>query len=141
LTAVGAKVTGPRQLQFDHALDAVLPPIALSSSSAPMRSPAMPMTRRPGLAICAPIAAGRPKPGGHHHDADLPGRARIALGRMSRALLVADEIMLDVALLEDFVIDRQYGCAGIAEDMFDTVSQSAWRTISPPFIGVSEELL
>jgi hypothetical protein len=62
LTAVGAKVTGPRQLQFDRALDAVLPPIALSSSSAPMRSPAMPMTRRPGLAICAPIAAGRPKP-------------------------------------------------------------------------------
>jgi hypothetical protein len=60
---------------------------------------------------------------------------------MSRALLVADEIMLDVALLEDFVIDRQYGCAGIAEDMFDTVSQSAWRMISPPFIGVSEELL
>jgi hypothetical protein len=27
-----------------------------------MRSPAMPMTRRPVLAICAPIAAGRPKP-------------------------------------------------------------------------------
>lgn len=60
---------------------------------------------------------------------------------MSRALRVADEIMLDVAPLEDFVMDRQYGCAGIAEDMSDTVSQSAGRTISPPFIGVSEELL
>jgi hypothetical protein len=43
--------------------------------------------------------------------------------------------------IEDFVMDRLYGCAGIAQDMFDTASQSAWRTISPPFIGVSEELL
>jgi hypothetical protein len=40
---------------------------------------------------------------------------------MARALLVADENVLDVFLLEDLVVDRQNSAAGIAEYMFDPV--------------------
>jgi hypothetical protein len=53
--------------------------------------------------------------------ADLAGRAGIAFGRMDRALLVADEDVLDLVLLEDRVIDRQHRAAGIAEQMFDAL--------------------
>ena len=40
---------------------------------------------------------------------------------MAGALLVANEDVLDVVLLEDLVIDRKHGAAGIAEDMLDAV--------------------
>ena len=57
-----------------------------------------------------------PGPGGDQHDARLAGRARIALGRVDRALFVPHEDVADVVLLEDLVVDREYGAAGIAED-------------------------
>ena len=40
---------------------------------------------------------------------------------MAGALLVADEDVLDLVLLDDLVIDRQDGAAGIAEDMLDAL--------------------
>ena len=40
---------------------------------------------------------------------------------MARALLVTNQDVLDVVLLEDLVIDRKHGPAGIAEDVLDTV--------------------
>ncbi len=55
--------------------------------------------------------------GGHQRNARLAGRARIALGGVARALLVADQDVLDLALLEDLVIDRKHGATGIAENV------------------------
>ncbi|MNT79393.1 hypothetical protein D3C72_2187220 [compost metagenome] len=40
---------------------------------------------------------------------------------MAGALLVTHQDVLDVVLLEDLVIDRQHGAAGITEDMLDPV--------------------
>ena len=51
------------------------------------------------------------------HAADLAGRARIALGGMNRALLVAHQDVLDLLLLEQRVIDRQHRAARIAENV------------------------
>ena len=59
--------------------------------------------------------------GGHQHHADLAGRAGIALGGVHGALLVADQDVAQRVLLEDRVIDRQDGAAGIAEDMLDAL--------------------
>ena len=53
--------------------------------------------------------------GGHHQHADLTGRARIALRRMARALLVAHQNMTQFILLKQGVIHRQHCPAGIAE--------------------------
>ena len=53
--------------------------------------------------------------------ADLAGGARIAFRRVDGALLVADEDVLDPVLLEQLVVDRQHGAAGIAEDMLDAL--------------------
>ena len=61
----------------------------------------------------------RARAGGHQQAADLAGRAGIAFRRMRRALFMADEDVLDLLLLEERVIDRQHGAAGIAEHMFD----------------------
>ena len=47
----------------------------------------------------------------------LAGGAGIALGRVAGALLVADEDVLDLLLLEDLVVDREHGAAGIAENV------------------------
>ncbi len=41
------------------------------------------------------------------------------------------------SLLEDFVIDRQHGAAGIAEDVLDAIVLQACRTISAPVIRMS----
>ena len=60
---------------------------------------------------------GRAGAGGHQHAADLAGGARIAFGRMHRALLVAHQDVLDLLLLEQLVVDRQHRAAGIAEDV------------------------
>ena len=45
--------------------------------------------------------------GGHQHDADLAGRARVAFGGVHRRLLVTDEDVTKPVLLEDGVIDRK----------------------------------
>jgi len=59
--------------------------------------------------------------GGHQHDARLAGRTGIALGGMAGALLVANQDVLDLALLEYLVIDRKHGAAGIAEEVLDAM--------------------
>jgi hypothetical protein len=58
---------------------------------------------------------------GDQHDAGLAGRAGIALGHVHRALFVAHQDVADVVLLEELVIDRQHGAAGIAEDHLDAL--------------------
>ena len=59
--------------------------------------------------------------GGDQHDPRQTGGAGIAFGRVARALLVADQDVLNLLLLEDLVIDRQHGAAGIAEQMLHAV--------------------
>ena len=54
---------------------------------------------------------------GHQHDAGLAGRARIALGRVDRALLVADQHVDELVVLEERIVDRQHRAARIAEDV------------------------
>ena len=58
---------------------------------------------------------------GHQHHARLAGGARIAFGGVAGALLVPHQDVLDVALLENLVIDRQHRAAGIAEDVLDAM--------------------
>ena len=64
---------------------------------------------------------GRAGAGGHQHDAGAAGRTGIALGHVDRALFVAHKDVANVVLLEDLVIDRQHGAAGIAEDHLDAL--------------------
>ncbi len=64
---------------------------------------------------------GGARPRGDQHGADLAGRARIALGGMHRALLVAHQDVLHLVLLEYGVVDRQHGAAGIAENVLDAL--------------------
>ena len=59
--------------------------------------------------------------GRDERDADLAGRARIAFRRMQRAAFLAHEDVLDLVLLEQLVVDRQHGAAGVAEDMLDAL--------------------
>ena len=59
--------------------------------------------------------------GGDQHGADLAGRARIALGGMHGALLVAHQDVLHLVLLEQRVVDRQHRAAGIAENVLDAL--------------------
>ena len=59
--------------------------------------------------------------GGDEQHADLAGRARIALGGMRRALLVAHENMLHLLLMEEHVIDRKDRAARIAEQNLDAL--------------------
>jgi hypothetical protein len=49
----------------------------------------------------------------------LLGRARITVGGMHRALLVAHQHVANLVLLEQFVVNEQNGTAGIAENVFD----------------------
>ena len=60
---------------------------------------------------------GRARPAGRQAHAHFAGRARKAVGHVRRALLVPDENVLDVVAIENGVVDRQHGPAGIAEDM------------------------
>ena len=59
--------------------------------------------------------------GRHQHHAGLAGRARIAFGGVAGALLVPHQDVLDVALLENLVIDRKHRAAGIAEQVLDAM--------------------
>ena len=73
-------------------------------------------------ASVSPVTAvGRAGAGGDERDADLAGRARIAFGRVQRAAFLADEDVLDLVLLEQLVVDRQHGAAGIAENVLDAL--------------------
>ena len=58
---------------------------------------------------------------GHQHHAGQSGGARIAFGGVAGALLVPHQDVLDFALLENLVIDRQHRAAGIAEDVLDAM--------------------
>ena len=60
-------------------------------------------------------------PRGDEHATDLAGRARIAFRSVDRALLVANEDVLQPILLEQLVIDRQHGAARVAENVLDTL--------------------
>ena len=51
----------------------------------------------------------------------LPRRARIAVGRVHRALLVAHQHVLDLVLLEELVVDVEDRAARIAEDVLDAL--------------------
>ena len=64
---------------------------------------------------------GRAGAGGDEQHADLAGGARIALGRMGRAALLADQDVAHLVLPEQRVVDRQHGAAGIAENEFDAL--------------------
>ena len=64
---------------------------------------------------------GRAGAGGDKHNAAFTAGTGIALSRMGRALFMADKNMLNILLLEQFVINRQYGAAGIAEYMLNTL--------------------
>ena len=59
--------------------------------------------------------------GGDEHDAHLAGRARITFGGVDRALLMADEDVLDAILLEQLVVDRKHGTPRITEDVLDAL--------------------
>src|SRR5690606_35860428 len=54
--------------------------------------------------------------GSDEHNARLARRTRIALGRVNRALLMANENVANLVLLEKRVIDRQDSAARIAEN-------------------------
>ncbi len=66
---------------------------------------------------------------GNQHHARLTGRAGIALRRMRRAGLVADEDVTQappvLGIGEQFVVDRQHRAAGIAEHEFDILRREA----------------
>ncbi|CAM5201017.1 hypothetical protein BTHI11S_04833 [Bosea thiooxidans] len=65
---------------------------------------------------------GRARAGGDKHAADLArAGAGIALGGVDRTLLVADEHVLDLVLLENGVVNREYGAARITEQVLDTL--------------------
>ena len=68
----------------------------------------------------AGYAIGRPGARGYEDDAGFAGRARVTVGRVCRALFVAHEDMLDLVLLENFVVDVEHCTAGIPEHVLDT---------------------
>ncbi len=57
----------------------------------------------------------------HQNDTGFACRAGIAFGGMGRALLVADQNVVDVALLKNLVIDRQHRATGVAENRVDAL--------------------
>ena len=62
---------------------------------------------------------GDARAGRHQRDADLVRRARIAVGGVDRALFVPHQDVLELVLLEDFVVDVEHRAARIAEDVLD----------------------
>ena len=59
--------------------------------------------------------------GRDQQNADLAGRAGVALGRVGRALLMAHENVPQLVLIEDRVVDRQHRAARIAEHDVDAL--------------------
>ncbi len=57
----------------------------------------------------------------HQHDADLAGRARVALGGVHRAALLAHQDVAQRVLLEERIVNRQDRAAGIAEYDIDAL--------------------
>ena len=71
-------------------------------------------------------------PRGHQQHPDLAGRARIALGGVNGARLVAHQDVAQLVLAEQHVVDRQHGAAGIAEDHLHAfVQQRAHDDLGP----------
>ena len=64
---------------------------------------------------------GRAGAGSDKHNAAFTAGTGIALSRMGCALFMADENMLNILLLEQFVINRQHSPAGIAENMLHAI--------------------
>ena len=71
--------------------------------------------------------------GGGHADADLAGGARVAVGHVRGALLVAHEDVADGELAQR-VVDGQDGAAGIAEDGGDALADEC----GPDDLGAGE---
>ena len=57
--------------------------------------------------------------GSHQANAGLAGRARVSVGGVRRALLVAHEDMANLFLLKEFVVNDKHRAAGIAENQID----------------------
>ncbi len=64
---------------------------------------------------------GRTRTGCDKHHPNLAGRTRVAFRRMSGALLVTHQNVLNLVLLEEFVIDREHSATGITEDALDAL--------------------
>ena len=62
---------------------------------------------------------GRARTGGNQSHANLVCRARQAISRMHGRLFMADQNMLDLVLLEQFVVNMKNRAAGIAEYIVD----------------------
>jgi hypothetical protein len=57
--------------------------------------------------------------GSDEANPDLVGSARVAVGGVRGALLVAHEHVLDLVLLEELVVDEKHRAAGVTEDVLD----------------------
>ncbi len=64
---------------------------------------------------------GRAGAGSDQHHAGPAGGAGVPLGRMGRALFVADQHVAQLVLVEQGVVDRQHRAARIAEDHLDAL--------------------
>ena len=64
---------------------------------------------------------GRAGPGRHQYHAHLSRRARVTLGGVNGARLLAHQDVADRVLLEELVVNRQDGAAGIPEYDFDSL--------------------
>ena len=77
------------------------------------------------IAVAMPVTMlVAPGPGRRDGDADLAGRARVAVGHVRRALLVPDEDVAD-RIVEHRVVGRQNRAARIAEHDVDALAHEA----------------
>ena len=86
--------------------------------------PTWPVTATTGIESIWASASGGDQVGGsgagrRHADTDLAGGVRVAAGRVTGALLVADQHVAQLRRVEQRVIDRQHRTAGNAEDHLD----------------------
>ena len=73
--------------------------------------------------------------GSNEHNTAFAAGTGIALRRMGRALFMANENMLNIFLLEQFVINRQHSPAGIAENMLHAIiAQGLQDDLSPVYL-------
>jgi hypothetical protein len=79
--------------------------------------------------------------GGHQQHARLAGRARVAFGRMRRALLVTHQDVLDGLLLEQGVVDRQDRPSRVAEDVsYAVILQRTHHDLGPGQSGLAHAI-